>query len=77
MTTYPSMESNGEDIKCLLQEINVASSNNILPERFPQKNVVTEIGLAPTNEPNTWIMPILLPRETNLALPNESGEERL
>lgn len=52
----------------------------MIPERYSQANVVIEIGLAPVNKSQTWILPrdtIILPRETNLTLPNESDEERL
>lgn len=63
----------------------------MVPKRSSQENVVTKIGLAPTNvitktrlalanESNGRILPmdaIILPRETNLALPNEPDEERL
>lgn len=75
--TSPSMESDGEDMRQLLQEINTKSSSNTIPETSEQANMVTNIGLAPTNEPNTWLSSILLPREPTQALPFDSDEERL
>lgn len=47
------------------------------PETTSQANVVEEIGSPPADVPNPSIMSILLPRETRLAPPNESDEERL
>lgn len=71
------MESDGEDMRLLLQETNIESSNNIVPKISAQANVVTKMGLALTNEPNPWILSILLPRETTKSLPNNSDEEIL
>lgn len=77
LPTSPITESDGEDMRQILQEPNIETTSSIVHESSMQANMATNTGLAPADEPNPCLLSIILPRETTSAPPFESDEERL